>query len=245
MGWAWQGQRVGCAVSPTEKVAGFVSPAVVRIIPFALFIAFIALQSLGDERLLAWGVHPHWLYPARTIAVAIALAVLWRHFGELHGAQGLTWQWAAGGFAAGMVVFFLWINLEFGWAIVGKPSEGFNPLRTDGTVDWLLTGFRLAGLALVVPIMEELFWRSFLMRWIDQQDFLKYEPCKAGVKALFISSLLFASEHSLWFAGLLAGLIYGFVYMRSNNLWVPVIAHATTNGVLGGWILATGNWRFW
>ena len=232
-------------MSDSVKSKGVITPAIARIIPFALFIAFIALQSIGDERLMAVGVHPHWLYPARTVVVGIALWVLWRHYTELHDLAGLTLKWAAGAVATGLVVFFLWINLEFGWATIGKSAAGFDPTQPSGTINWVLVSFRLLGLAIVVPIMEELFWRSFLLRWIDQQDFLSYEPIKVSLRSLFICSLLFASEHSLWFAGLLAGLVYGFIYMRSSSLWVAVISHATTNGVLGAWILVTGNWRFW
>jgi CAAX prenyl protease-like protein len=93
--------------------------------------------------------------------------------------------------------------------------------------------------------MEELFWRSFLLRWIDSRDFLSWDPRKATFLAFALSSALFASEHSLWFAGLAAGIAYTWVYIRSGNLWIPIVSHAVTNGTLGLWILATGNWRFW
>ena len=232
-------------MSNAPNTNALITPAVARIIPFALFIAFIALQSIGDARLQSVGVNPHWLYPARTVVVGIALLVLWRHYTELHDFSGISAKWLAGAVGAGLVVFVLWINLEFDWATVGKTSAGFDPTRANGSIDWLLVAFRLAGLALVVPVMEELFWRSFLLRWIDQQDFLNHEAGKVTVRAILISSLLFASEHSLWFAGLLAGLVYALVYSRGGNLWLPIISHAVTNGVLGCWILLTGHWRFW
>ena len=93
--------------------------------------------------------------------------------------------------------------------------------------------------------MEELFWRSFLMRWIEKRDFLALPPARVGAVAFLLSSALFALEHSLWFAGLLAGLAYGWVYMRTGNVRVPIAAHAITNGLLGAWILATQNWHHW
>ena len=58
-------------------------------------------------------------------------------------------------------------------------------------------------------------------------------------------SVLFATEHRLWFAGLLAGLAYGWLYKRSGNLWVPIVAHALTNALLAAYVLATGSWSFW
>ncbi len=94
--------------------------------------------------------------------------------------------------------------------------------------------------------MEELFWRSFLLRWIDSpRDFLSADPRRVGFTALAVSCALFASEHSLWFAGLAAGISYSFCFMRSRNLWTSVLSHAITNTTLGAWILATGNWRLW
>jgi hypothetical protein len=98
---------------------------------------------------------------------------------------------------------------------------------------------------LVVPVMEELFWRSLVMRWIDQRDFLAADPRRATLAAFLISSGLFALEHTLWLAGLLAGLAYAWLYRRTGNLRVAIASHALTNGLLGAWILATHDWRYW
>jgi CAAX prenyl protease-like protein len=51
--------------------------------------------------------------------------------------------------------------------------------------------------------------------------------------------------HTLWLAAVMAGLAYALLYVRSGKLWLPVIAHAVTNGALGIWVVATGNWQFW
>jgi CAAX prenyl protease-like protein len=83
------------------------------------------------------------------------------------------------------------------------------------------------------------------MRRIDARDFLSLDPRGASGLAFGLSCALFASEHALWFAGLIAGIAYGALYMRSRNLWIPIVSHATTNGTLAIWILATGNWQLW
>jgi hypothetical protein len=108
-----------------------------------------------------------------------------------------------------------------------------------------MVAFRIAGAALVVPLMEELFWRSFLQRWVQQHDFLALDPARIGLKALLIASALFAVEHLQWLAGLVAGLAYGWLYIRTRNLWAPIVAHAVTNGLLGADVVATGRWSFW
>jgi uncharacterized protein len=96
-----------------------------------------------------------------------------------------------------------------------------------------------------VPVMEELFWRSFLMRWIQQPVFEGLAPAQVGLKALLLSTFVFVLAHTLWLAAAIAGLAYALLYMRTGSLWTAVIAHAVTNGVLGVWVVMTGNWQFW
>ncbi|MDP1619732.1 MAG: CAAX prenyl protease-related protein, partial [bacterium] len=128
----------------------------------------------------------------------------------------------------------------------GQPAR-FNPTLSQGgaELDWALVFFRLLGMVIIVPVMEELFWRSYLLRRIDAEDFLARDPRRASVYAILICTVLFASEHHQWFAGLLAGLVYALVYIRGRNLWLPIISHTVTNAALGWWILATDHWQFW
>jgi CAAX prenyl protease-like protein len=214
-----------------------------RILPFAVFIALIALDGILQEAVSALGMDARWLYALRVAVVGALLVWFWRAYEELHsiaGVRACDWLLAI---VVGVGVFVLWINLDF-LPLAFPGGDGFDP-RTDGQMDWQLAAVRLAGAALVVPLMEELFWRSFVMRWIRKPDFLKVAPAEVGIKALTISSVLFALEHHLWFAGLLAGLAYGWLYIRSRNLWVPTVSHGVTNGLLGFWVLCTGNWQFW
>jgi hypothetical protein len=127
--------------------------------------------------------------------------------------------------------------------IFGNPS-GFDP-RSQGQIDWLLVAIRIAGAALVVPVMEELFWRSFLMRWVDASDFESAEPSQLSLKSFIVTVVLFGFEHNLWLAGIVAGAAYSLLYMRHRTLWSPILAHAVTNGLLGIWVVRTGNWSYW
>jgi hypothetical protein len=214
----------------------------VRSLPFGLYLAVLVLEGL----LPGWapGFDVRWLYPVKTGLVALALAVLWRHYLELKSYR-LPLLHLLLSMAVGIVVLVLWVNLDAGWMLIGETGNGYNPTDETGRIDWLLVAFRIAGAALVVPIMEELFWRSFLQRWVQQPDFLTLDPARIGLKALFIASALFAVEHVQWLAGLIAGLAYGWLYIRTRNLWAPIIAHAVTNGALGAYVVATGYWSFW
>lgn len=225
--------------------AFFTHPAFPRIAPFAVFIAFVAAHSL----LTLDPAAQRGLVIARDVTVAALLAIFWKRYSELspaalgEGRVVAVREWLLA-IAVGVAVFLAWIHLDLPvLAFQGEP--GFDPRGPDGRVDWILAGLRLLALALVIPVMEELFWRAFLLRWIDARDFLASDPRRASFAAIALSCALFASEHSLWFAGLIAGVAYTGLYMHSRNLWIPIVSHATTNGTLGLWILATGNWRFW
>jgi hypothetical protein len=206
-----------------------------RIAPFALFIAFLAAGPF---------VASPWPHVLRGLAVAALLAAFWRRYRELGQGRVRPRYWFLA-VASGLLVFAVWIGLDSGWMVVGDMGKGFAPLKADGSVDWVLAGLRLFGLALVVPVMEELFWRSFLMRWIDKRDFLAMDPRHASFLAFTLSSALFALEHTQWLAGLIAGVVYTWLYKKTGNLRVPITSHAVTNGTLGIWILATGNWTYW
>ena len=222
------------------------SEPLVRILPFALFMVFVALGSFAPPPLPAppgdWD--PRWIYAARAIVTGAALVLLWPRFVELKEVR-LGLRDGLLGVAAGVGVLIIWVLLDEGW-VTFKLGNGFDPRQYGSeAIDWPVTLFRLLGLAIVVPLAEELFWRSFLLRWLEKQDFLALAPAAIGVRALVITSVLFALEHNQWLAGFIAGLVYGGLYMRTGRLWVAVIAHAVTNGLLGAYILIMRDWRFW
>jgi CAAX prenyl protease-like protein len=218
----------------------FSRAAWLRILPFAAYLFFIVA---GDvlERLGMGAEALRWVYPVKIAAVALLLALFWRRYEELSGK--ISARTAVVAVAVGVAVLVLWIRLSTGWMVIGSPA-GFDP-RSSGQVDWLLAGIRIAGAALVVPVMEELFWRSFLMRWIAADDFQSVEPSQLRFKSFVITVLLFGFEHNLWLAGIVAGAAYSLLYKRHRTLWSPILAHAVTNGLLGIWVVQTGQWSFW
>lgn len=219
-----------------------VTPAVARILPFGIYIGFLALESSIPEAGIGFDVR--WLYAVKVACVVAALLLLWNRFSELasfRGVSPLDWMLTV---VIGVAIFVLWIVLSQPWAMLGQPT-GWIPLGTDGQMNYSLIGARLAGAVIVVPVMEELFWRSLVMRWIRSPDFLAVVPRQVGAWALLLSSGLFALEHHQWLAGLIAGLAYAGIYMRSGNLWTATIAHAITNLLLGLWVLFTAQWQFW
>jgi CAAX prenyl protease-like protein len=219
----------------------FPRPAIARCLPFLLYMAFLAI----DELLVKLGISApdlRWLYAVKIGAVSAALIYFWRDYAELHAftLKPLTVLAAAG---AGIVVLIVWLNLGAPWMQIGT-AAGFDP-TTNGRIDWPLVAVRIAGAALVVPVMEELFWRSFILRWLDNPRFASVDPATVTLKAIAISALLFGVEHNLWLAGLVAGLVYALLYRWHRSLWSPILAHAVTNGLLGAWVLQTASWQYW
>lgn len=223
--------------------ASALSPAALaRCLPFGAFMALLALRGYIPVDLLP---DARWVYGAQALVTAALLAWFWRGYGEL-ARQNLPDAREAGmAVVVGIAVFALWVQLDAPWMRLGEPAAAFVPLDSAGQPIWPLIALRLAGAALVVPVMEELFWRSFLMRWIEHPGFERVDPQRVGPKAIVLSTFVFMLAHTLWLAAIFAGLAYAWLYRRSGKLWTAVIAHAVTNAMLGLWVIWSGRWEFW
>ena len=221
------------------------SPAAwARVIPFALFMALLALRAnwpAGDGGVL----DPRWLYGVSVLVVGGSLVYFWRHYGELGRGSGLSFWHALLSMAVGVVVFVLWVWLTEPWMMLGEASASFRPVDNEGQLLWGLVIVRWIGAAMLVPVMEELFWRSYLMRWVDKPDFEAQDPGAVTLRAMLLSSLVFMLAHNQWLAALVAGMVYAWLYRYTRTLWAPILAHAVTNGILGVWVVVFGNWQFW
>jgi len=212
-------------------------PVLARVLPFATYIAFLVADSARAD-----DVDGRWLYAAQIAVVAALLAWFWPAYEELRGpSRTAARDWLLG-VAVGAIVFVLWINLDFGWAQVGSARGIAGELATSDRPAGLL--LRLLGAVLVVPVMEELFWRSFLTRWLEKSEFRTVDPRSVSSRAILIASAVFGAEHHLWLAGIVAGLAYGWLYRHTGNLWAVILAHALTNLLLEVWVHRTGSWHF-
>lgn len=220
----------------------FSPAALARCIPFFVFMGFLALRGYLPADV---GLDARWIYGAQTVIVAGLLAYYWRGYGELvrqNLPDARETGWAV---VVGIAVFAIWVQLDAPWMQLGSATASFVPLDADGQPIWTLIMLRLMGAALVVPVMEELFWRSFLMRWVQHPGFERVDPQTVGARAIVLSTFVFTLAHTLWLAAVVAGLAYALLYRRNGKLWSAVIAHAVTNGLLGIWVIWTGRWEFW
>jgi len=220
----------------------FSRSALVRLAPFALFMALLALRGALPADV---GFDARWIYGLTVLLVGALLVAFWREYGELARQNAPSGGEVVLAVVVGAVVCWLWVQLDAPWMRLGEPTASFTPLDVDGRLVWPLIAVRWIGAALVVPVMEELFWRSFIMRWIQSPVFQVVDPRRVGLKAIVLSTFVFTLAHTLWLAAVVAGLAYAGLYRRTGKLWVPVIAHAVTNGALGVWVVMTGRWAFW
>jgi CAAX prenyl protease-like protein len=154
--------------------------------------------------------------------------------------------WLAVGIGA--LVFALWVSPQ---AVFHQPArlDGFNPGVFAGrpVLYWGEVALRFLRLALVVPALEEIFWRGFLLRYLINEEF---EAVPFGTYARLANGLVaigFMLEHSMpdWPAALATGLLYNWIAYRTRSLSSCILAHAITNALLGVYIMMTRQWGFW
>src|SRR5262249_28460905 len=104
---------------------------------------------------------------------------------------------------------------------------------------------RLFGLALVVPLIEEFFIRGFVMRFVVDADWWKVPFGTLTPAAIAAGTLLPMLMHpaelvaaAVWFT------LVTWLMFKTKNIWDCVVAHTVTNGLLGAWVIATGEWEF-
>jgi uncharacterized protein len=214
-----------------------------RALPFAAYIFFVALNNPLTDLFNWLHVDIKWLYVFRIGIVSLCLLYFWREYTEIKKKPVISdFLYAS---VSGIIVLLIWIFPYPAW-LGGNDTQAFNPLLAETKIQSILwISVRMMGAVIIVPIMEELFWRSFIMRWYDNEKFLAVKPENISNYSYVGSACLFALQHNLWFAGLFAGLVYGELYKTNKNLWVPIFAHAVTNGLLGVWIIWTHNWQYW
>lgn len=218
------------------------SPLAVRGAPFILFLILTSGQGqFGDAS-------AYWLYLIKTIVGIGLIAWMWPLVREMR--WNLSWE----AVVVGVGVCVLWVGLDpffphlsdFGDQ-ENKVDFIWNPhvLFGEGTaMAWLFIVVRIFGMSVVVPPLEEVFYRSTVYRFIIRPDFEKAPLGQFHLKALIATSLLFGLAHNEWLSGILCGLLYQWLVIRKQRLGDAITAHAITNFLLGTYVVARGAWQF-
>lgn len=227
------------------------SPAVARSAPFAAYMLFIALEQglrslMESGRLPVDGGALLYLYPVKIAVVGLLLIFCLRRCDELNAGDLWNLPRSAVSIITGVAVFILWINMDWTFGSGGGAPQGYDPcLAGNGTARAALIAVRLFGAAVIVPIMEELFWRSFLLRYVIDSDFTRVAVGTFTWGSFAAVAVLFGLEHHYIAAGIMAGVAYNLLAVYTGSIAHCALSHGVTNLLLGGYVLATGQWRFW
>jgi CAAX prenyl protease-like protein len=219
------------------KLLAFTLPMAV----FLLLLAAIGLLRKGGGAF--WLASPEfWIYPLQTILCGALLLWFWREY-ELRAARRIIFT-----LVIALVVFALWIAPQtlLGFA---PRLDGFNPqvFADQPAAFWTTIVFRFLRLVVVVPLVEEIFWRGFLLRYFINEEFHAVPIGAFSWLSFGLVTAGFALAHSPadWIAALITGALYNSVAYRTKSLASCVLAHSVTNLFLGLWIMKTGQWGFW
>ena len=213
------------------------------VLPYA---AFLALVELAARLPGGAGV----LFPLRVFVPAALLAWFWRRgaYPELRdyqlGVMSLLDVLAGLGIAA------FWVGPYLLWPALVR-GEPFDPALLGETQRALTLTLRLAGFALVTPFVEELFVRSFLMRFAEtaeRGDFRRQPIARFAWRGFILTALwfTFSLEAWEWWVALPAGVVFNaWLYLR-RQLVACVIAHAVANAAIWALVVLgpSSLWQF-
>lgn len=225
------------------------SPALVRVAPFGVFLILTFLQGQFGE------TGRYWIYVGKSLLGACLVSIAWPLVAEMR------WKVSASAIGVGVAVFALWVGLDPFvpkqpelWGKLGfskppqHPSLPWNPFVQFGegtTLAWFFVCARILGSSLVVPPLEEVFYRSFVYRWIARPDFQSVKLGEFSLKSFPLTALVFGFAHNEWLAGILCAAAYQGLVCWKKNLGEAMTAHAITNFLLGIYIINRGQWQFW
>ena len=223
------------------------SPLPARVAPFVIFLLLTAAQgNFGPAS-------AYWFYFAKT------LVGLWLLIEIRPLVAEMRWAFSWEAVLVGVGVFAVWVGLNGDWttqtslwvklgissppktpAVAWNPNDHFSP-----ALAWFFVVVRILGSTLIVPPLEEVFYRSFLYRYIAKPDFMSVPLNKFLPVPFLATAAVFGFSHNEWLAGILCGAAYQWLVLRKNRLGDAMTAHAITNFLLGVWVVWKGAWNFW
>jgi CAAX prenyl protease-like protein len=225
------------------------SPAVARVAPFLIFLALTFFQGKFGA------ASAYWFYLAKTLAGA------WLVWEMRPFVSEMRWAFSWEAVLVGVGILVMWIGMDAfypkanelfakaGLASFSKTAvENSNPNLVFGEhspLAWFFMSVHVLGMTLVVPPLEEVFYRSFLYRYIAKPNFLEVPLNQFLPLPFLITAVVFGVEHNQWLAGILCGAAYQWLVLRKNRLGDAMTAHAITNFLLGAWIIWKHAWNFW
>lgn len=215
------------------------------ILPMAVFLLF---TWLGANDALARLI-PH-AYPlSYAVKVVVVAAMLWMFRRAYTRARWHGWHL---GVVVGVVGIFQWVGMQLflqRFETFQPSGEAFDPTKAFASTGamYAFIAIRVAGAVVLVPVMEELFWRDFLWRQIlAPNDFKLAGVGEWGWGPFLGVSASFALVHgNWWLTSIVWALIMAGLLVYTKSLGACIVAHAVTNLLLGMYVLRYRDWGFW
>jgi len=218
------------------------SPEYARFAPFFIFCVITSAGFLIGQ---------DWMYWLYALKVFVGLWLIWVMRPVV---TEMRWAFSWEAAVVGVAIFAIWVGMDPYYPknhLLFKDTEGsiWNPFARfgDGSmVAWALICIRIFGMTIVVPPLEEVFYRSLVYRYIIKYDFTKVALNHFDGVALVMVSLLFGAAHFQWLPGILCGLAYQGLVIRKGRLGDAMTAHAITNVLLGCYVVWKSGeaWKF-
>ena len=215
-----------------------------RVLPFILFLILTTCQG-------RFGLASHfWFYAVKTLIGIGLIAWMWSQVKEMR------WRMSWEACCVGLACFLIWVGLDgviprlgalLGDAAEEKPWQ-WNPFEffTDHpALAWTFVGIRILGSTLIVPPLEEVFYRSAVYRYWVAPNIESVPLNRVHFKAFLGTSILFGVVHQEWLAGIFCGAAFQWLVLRKGHLGDAMTAHAITNALLGLYVVWTNSWQFW
>jgi len=255
-------QSVGAAHHSAQKAAGRTNPWLVFLLPFVVYMLVGSFEPSPPSATPAAAGNSSWLhldipysaYPLiYTLKIALtvaALAYVWPGLRQFP--WRVNWGLAVGIGVVGVVAWVLlaifqrWLMDRLGWSLALGTRSAFNPLEQLADRPALAYAFlaiRFFGLALLVPVIEEFFLRGFVMRYFVHQDWWIVRFGTVNRLAVVLGTAVPVLMHpqealaaAVWFSAVT------WLMLRTHNIWDCVTAHASTNLLMGIYVVASGTW---
>lgn len=220
------------------------------IVPYVVpMFAYVALGALESYLPSVDGQPNAFWYPlgyaARVVIVGMVawyFRATWIDFRPWPGIRPLVLA-----MVSGILVWALWVGLDGRYPALPFLGTriGFDANALEPGPRWAFVGARMLGLVVLVPLIEELFWRSFLIRWLIEPDFQKIPIGRVTPMAAAVTSVAFALVHPEWLPAVLTGALWAWLLWQTRSLTACLVSHATANLVLGIYVIVTGDWKYW
>jgi CAAX prenyl protease-like protein len=196
-------------------------------------LTFLAIVTFGQSTPDA--AEPYLLVLRVALPGALCLWFAWQgRYPELLGYPGKPTDVALD-VVVGLLGAVLWVAPFFFFGFLRPDEAGFDPRQFGASGVWLALAVRAIGYVLVTPFIEELFVRSWLMRYIDvfdqRRDFRSVPIAHFTWRSFLVVTLYFVLSHQQWEWGVMflwTLLTMAWFYHR-KHLAPIVLVHAVTN----------------